>query len=59
MGVTSDEKEPTGLSTAPSHSDANVEAGDVEPTLERRAQFETQRGLSPRHVQLSMSIYRA
>lgn len=55
MGVPSDDKEPTGISTAPSHSDANVEAGDVKPAfggLERRAQFETQRGLSPRHVQL-------
>lgn len=57
MGSPADDKEPTGISAAPSTSiDANVEAGDVKPAygtgLERRAQFETKRGLSPRHVQL-------
>lgn len=55
MGVPSDDKESSGISTAPSHGDANVEVGDVKAIsggLERRAQFETKRGLSPRHVQL-------
>lgn len=54
MGASSDDKAPMGISTAPSHSDANVEIGDVKTAVggERRAQFETKRGLSPRHVQL-------
>lgn len=58
MGSPSDDKEPTtsGISAAPSPSsvtDANIEAGEVKSAgLERRAQFETKRGLSPRHVQL-------
>lgn len=55
MGIPDDHKEPMGISSAQSASDTNVEAGDVKPAaggLERRAKFETQRGLSPRHVQL-------
>lgn len=54
MGVPEDHKEPLGISSAQSTSDTNV--GDVKVAggggLERRAEFETQRGLSPRHVQL-------
>lgn len=53
MGVPDDHKEPMGISSAQSTSDTNV--GDVKVAgggLERRAEFETQRGLSPRHVQL-------
>lgn len=53
MGVPEDNKEPMGISSAQSTSDTNV--GDVKVAgggLERRAEFETQRGLSPRHVQL-------
>ncbi|KAH8788917.1 amino acid permease/ SLC12A domain-containing protein [Diaporthe sp. PMI_573] len=55
MGVPEDQKEPTGISSAQSTSDTHVGVGDVKVAgggLERRAEFETQRGLSPRHVQL-------
>lgn len=56
MGVPEDQKEPMGISSAQSTSDTHVGVGDVKVTggggLERRAEYETQRGLSPRHVQL-------
>lgn len=56
MYFSPDHKAPIGDTCPPSISDAVTEVGRANLTtgggLERRAAFETKRGLSPRHVQL-------